>query len=365
MVSSSPWRWTYCEARRIASSKRFMFDSVATSALCRRATSGRRRTSSSASASAGSQSRFWKKASNKSSLASRSSGRVTTIAQSRTMASSFLPARSSARIGSCGSAGAGCGVAAPAASEVIAGRRSRTLVGIVIKLADDAGQSRFRLLQMIAAVAVAAEAAVLAQFVERAGDFAAVLGAERLDDIGIEHRRRAERLLDGLVARRPPEDLGRGAGERNLAVAAERLCAIEAGFGAGAPAVERRVHGHAEHALQDDEVLVGLEAGAERPIHLAVVVDVDVLVEHIDVLQAHDAAKQRRDRRARFAKTALLDGHPQRVGAARNAAQIDRDRLAHGGFEDAHGFGLGAHRRDVGAVGLVEHEGRAVQQGVM
>jgi hypothetical protein len=77
-----------------------MLDNVAMSALCKRATSGRRRTSSSASASAGSQSRFWKNASNNSSLALRSSGRVTTIAHSRTIASSFLPARSNARIGS-------------------------------------------------------------------------------------------------------------------------------------------------------------------------------------------------------------------------------------------------------------------------
>src|ERR1700719_2544385 len=112
---------------------------------------------------------------------------------------------------------------------------------------------------MVTAVAIAAEAAVLAQLVERAGDLAAILGAERLDDIGIEHRRRAERLLDGLVARRSLEDFCRGARQRDLAVAAERLLEIEAGFGAGAPAVERRIHGHAEHALQDDEILVGLQ----------------------------------------------------------------------------------------------------------
>jgi hypothetical protein len=77
-----------------------MLDSAAMSALCKRATSGRRRTSSSVSASAGGQSRFWKNASNNNSLTLRSSGRVTTIAQSRTIASSFLPARSCARIGS-------------------------------------------------------------------------------------------------------------------------------------------------------------------------------------------------------------------------------------------------------------------------
>src|SRR5580693_3373915 len=103
----------------------------------------------------------------------------------------------------------------------MAGRRSRTLIGIVIELADDPRQSRFGLLQMITAVAVAAEPAVLAQLVERAGDLAAVLGAERLDDVGIEHRRGAERLLDGLVARRSLEDFCRGARERDLAVAAE------------------------------------------------------------------------------------------------------------------------------------------------
>src|SRR5258708_32599955 len=99
----------------------------------------------------------------------------------------------------------------------------RALVRVVIELADDPCQSRFRLLQGIAAVAVAAEAAVLAQLVERAGDLAAVLGAERLDDVGIEHRRSRQRLLDGLVARRPLEDLCRGAGQWDLAVAAERL----------------------------------------------------------------------------------------------------------------------------------------------
>src|SRR6201996_9539118 len=99
----------------------------------------------------------------------------------------------------------------------------RAFVGIVIKLADDAGRAGFRGVQMIAAVAIAAEPPGLAQFVERAGDFAAVIAADALDDVGIKHRRRGERLLDVLITRRPFEDFGGAAGERNLAVAAERV----------------------------------------------------------------------------------------------------------------------------------------------
>src|ERR1700693_2657633 len=81
-------------------------------------------------------------------------------------------------------------------------RGSRSRIRVVIKLADDAGQSGLGLAEVIAAVAVAAKTPALAQFVDRAGDFAAVLAAERFDDIGVEHRTRAERLLDGLIARR-------------------------------------------------------------------------------------------------------------------------------------------------------------------
>src|SRR5579871_6420133 len=103
-------------------------------------------------------------------------------------------------------------------------------------------------MQVIAAVAVAAEPSGLPQLVERGSDFAAVVAAERLDDVGIKHRRCSESLLDVLIARRAFEGFGRAARQRNLAVAAERFRAIEAGFGAGAPTLERRVHGHAEHA---------------------------------------------------------------------------------------------------------------------
>jgi len=60
-------------------------------------------------------------------------------------------------------------VVAPATSAVIAVRRSRALIGIVIKRADNAGQAGLCLLQMVTPVAVAAEATVLAQFIEREG----------------------------------------------------------------------------------------------------------------------------------------------------------------------------------------------------
>src|SRR5258708_1774645 len=79
-----------------------MFESVAIRLFCNRELSGWRRTSSSASTSAGSQSRFWKNASNSNSLAARSSGWIRIIPVSWTIAASLSPARSSARIGSCG-----------------------------------------------------------------------------------------------------------------------------------------------------------------------------------------------------------------------------------------------------------------------
>ena len=51
----------------------------------------------------------------------------------------------------------------------------------MIKPADDAGRSQFGLAEVIAAVAVAAKTAGLAQLVDRAGDLALLLGA-RLDN---------------------------------------------------------------------------------------------------------------------------------------------------------------------------------------
>jgi hypothetical protein len=77
----------------------------------------------------------------------------------------------------------------------------------VIKLADDSGHAGLCLLQKIEAVAIAAEAVGL-QLVDRAGEIATVSGVERADDIGTEHRRSTEGLLDGV--RQALEDLGRG-----------------------------------------------------------------------------------------------------------------------------------------------------------
>ena len=66
----------------MASSNRFMFDSVAISDFFIRALSGCSRFSRSTRASAGAQSRFWKNASNNSSLTSESSGLTMLIAHS-------------------------------------------------------------------------------------------------------------------------------------------------------------------------------------------------------------------------------------------------------------------------------------------
>src|SRR5436190_13219760 len=108
----------------------------------------------------------------------------------------------------------------------------------MVEVADDGGDAGLRRSQMIAAVAVAAEPSVLPEFVQSAGDFAAVVAADRLDQIGVEHRRCGERLLDVLEAGGALEDLGRAPGQRNLAVTAERLGAVEAGLRAGSPALQ-------------------------------------------------------------------------------------------------------------------------------
>src|SRR5258708_36779006 len=102
---------------------------------------------------------------------------------------------------------------------------------------------------MIAAVAIAAEPSVLPQLVEPAGDLAAVAAADRLDQVGVEHRGGGERLLDGLEAGRPLEDLRGAPGQRNLPVPPERLGAIEAGLCAGPPSLRRVVHRPAREAF--------------------------------------------------------------------------------------------------------------------
>src|SRR5262249_20332190 len=151
---------------------------------------------------------------------------------------------------------------------------SRPFVRIVIELADDRGDALLARHEVVPPVAVAPELAVLAQRVERAGDLAAVLAAERLDHVGVEHRAGGERLLDRLEARRPGEHLGGAARVVDLALAPERPRAVEADLGPRFPSVERGIHGLALHALQHDEILVRLEARAERPFGLAVVVEV-------------------------------------------------------------------------------------------
>src|SRR5262249_31328446 len=155
--------------------------------------------------------------------------------------------------------------------------------------------------QVITAVAVATETTGLAQRIERAGDLASVIAADPLDDVGVEHRPGAERVLDGLKASGAIKYFGGAAGERDFMAAAEGIGHVETSLGPGAQSIEGRIHGHPHDPLQNDEVLIGLEARSERPLDLPVVVDVDVLIKHIDVLEPHDPAKQGGDRETRFA----------------------------------------------------------------
>src|ERR1700730_6186512 len=138
---------------------------------------------------------------------------------------------------------------------------SRALIGVVVEAANDGGHAWFGANEMITAVAIATQTSGLPQLIQSARDITSVIAADRFDDVGIKHRRRCERLLDGLEASGAAEDLGCASGERNLAVPAERLGAVEPRLGPGPPAVERGVHRHPQHSLQDDEILIGLEAG--------------------------------------------------------------------------------------------------------
>src|ERR1700730_2086728 len=160
---------------------------------------------------------------------------------------------------------------------------SRALIGVVVEAANDGGHARFGPDEMIPAVAIAAQTPGLPQLIQSAGDLTSVIAADRFDDVGIKHRRRCERLLDGLEASGAAEDLGCASRQRNLAVPAERLGAVEPRLGPGPPAVERGVHRHPKHSLQDDEILIGLEARPERPFDLPIIVNLDVIIEHVDV----------------------------------------------------------------------------------
>src|SRR5215467_3314601 len=167
--------------------------------------------------------------------------------------------------------------------------RSRALIRITIEAANDGGHARFGPDQMITAVAIATQTPGLPQLIQSAGDLTSVIAADRFDDVGIKHRRRCERLLDSLEASGAAEELGRASRQRNLAFPTEWLGAVEPGFGPGPAAGERRVHRHPEHSLKDDQILIGLEARPERPFDLPIIVNVDVLVEHVDVLQPHNS----------------------------------------------------------------------------
>src|ERR1700730_4065800 len=133
-----------------------------------------------------------------------------------------------------------------------------TLIGVAIELADDARYTGLKRAEMITAVAVTAQTAGPPQRIGRTGDLASVVAANPFDDIGVKHRRRCERLLDSLEASGAIEHLGRASGQRNFALAAERFGHVETRLRPGPPSVERGVHGHPHHPLQNDEIPIGL-----------------------------------------------------------------------------------------------------------
>src|SRR6516165_550546 len=191
--------------------------------------------------------------------------------------------------------------------------RSRARIWILVKFTYDGRNARFGADEMITAIAIATQPPSMPQLIQSAGDLTSVIAADGLDNVSVKHRHRCQRLLDGLKASRAAEDLRRTSRQRNLAFPVERLGAVESRLGPGPPTVERGVHGHAKHSLKDDEVLIGLKPSSERPIDLPIVANIDILVEHVDVLEPHDSAEEGRDGRSGLSEGALLDRNAQGV----------------------------------------------------
>src|SRR5262249_50240827 len=102
---------------------------------------------------------------------------------------------------------------------------------------------------------------------------------------------------------------------------------VETRLGARAPSLERRIHGHAHHSGPDDEIAVRLKARSQRPFDLMMVVNIDVVVEDIEMLERPYRLKQGCYGFARLPFAALPNRNAQRIHAAGDGQQIDRNRF--------------------------------------
>src|SRR5262249_12349608 len=103
---------------------------------------------------------------------------------------------------------------------------------------------------------------------------------------------------------------------------------VEPRLGTRAPPLERRIHGHAPHSRQDDEVTICLEASSQRPFDLMMIVNIDVVVEYIDMLERPYRCKQSCYGLGCFSLAVLPERNAQGIHAARDGQQIDGNRFA-------------------------------------
>ena len=134
---------------------------------------------------------------------------------------------------------------------------------------------------------------------------------------------------------------------------------------AGLVLAERRVHAVAEHAGQDDEILVRLEARTHRPFHRRFGPDVDAVVDDEDVLDDAQLGEQRLDRLARLAGRCLADRDAQMLAFARRrgdagVSDVDAELL-----QDIEGARLQVDGEEVCGFDATEHAARAVQHGLV
>ncbi len=229
-----------------------------------------------------------------------------------------------------------------------------SVMGLVLPRAR---RPRYFVLDEIAALAVAIEA-FLPQRVDGEHDLAPIAAAHRghqlLEEFGAVGKRRRDRCepLAGKARRLRHAGLEPGA-------AAERPGQVEAGFGAGPlTPCERRVERQGAHALHHHEVAVGLEAGAERPVHLLVGENVDVGIDYEHVLDVDQRPEAGGDRVARLARDALAQRHPEVEHAAARRRGVNGNGLAHRGLERAPDHDLGAQRVEQRGIGAARANSR-------
>ena len=131
-------------------------------------------------------------------------------------------------------------------------------------------------------------------------------------DLRIGARCQVDLILSG--------DLDAGVFELRLR---ERNGRIEAQLCADAVVVRRGIEFRAQAAVNRDEVAVGLKPGGHRPFDLFGIVDVDVLVDHVDVFDVVVGRKCCKDHVLAFTLETLLEGDVEMIAADAALREVD------------------------------------------